>query len=120
MPPIAGSNAGRSDVSAAALVDTLPAGTVGAGNRWTCVARSATGGATFAGSSSGSGALSTTVNLPSASTLTIKPTVQFASSDTSYETYNHLRTLPSFPTRRSPDLNTATDTDTPAPVADLS
>src|SRR5207253_635158 len=62
------SNSGPSNVLGASLVDTLPGGSTASGTSWTFV--SASGGASVAGASSGSGALSTTVNLPSGSSLT--------------------------------------------------
>jgi uncharacterized repeat protein (TIGR01451 family) len=107
-------NAGPNNVTGAALADVLPPGAAASGNSWAFVAGSATGGASVAGATSGTGALNTTVNLPAGSSLTFTQTVQFAAAATGSQTNTVTVTPPAGTTDPTPGNNTATDTDTPA------
>src|SRR5262249_48434815 len=70
--PIGAGNAGPSTATGATLSDPLPAGVSSAS--WTFVSQ--TGGGSVTGPSSGSGALTTTVDLPVGATVTFRFTVQ--------------------------------------------
>jgi uncharacterized repeat protein (TIGR01451 family) len=109
------SNAGPSDVSGASVTDPLPAGTTG-GN-WAFTA--ATGGGTVSAPTGGSGSLGTTVDLPVGATVTFTFTVQVSASATG--TLDNIATVtpPAGVTDTNPANNTATDTDTLTPHADL-
>jgi uncharacterized repeat protein (TIGR01451 family) len=109
------SNAGPDAANGTALSDPLPAGVTG-GN-WNFV--SATGGGSVSGPSSGSGALATTANLPVNATVTFNFTVQIDPSATG--TLTNTATVSAPPGLFDPNLanNTATDTDTLTPRADL-
>ncbi len=110
------SNAGPDDVTGASVSDPLPAGVTG-GN-WTFV--SASGGGTVSGPSSGSGALANTVNLPVNASVTFSFTVQVSPSATGTLTNTATVTPPAGVTDTNPTNNSATDTDSLTPQADLS
>ncbi|MBK8517411.1 MAG: DUF11 domain-containing protein [Saprospiraceae bacterium] len=107
------SNAGPIDAFGTTVTDNAPAGTMI--STWTAVF---SGGAT--GSFSGSGNINTLVNLPVNGTVTYTVTVTIPPNHMGNVVNTATVTSPS----NAPDLNlsnnTATDTDTPAPVSDLS
>ncbi len=113
------SNNGPSDVTAAPVTDTAPAGlTFGA---WTCaITAPGTGSVTNAcGAASGSGHLNTTVTLKNgaAATYTVNATV--AGTATGSLANTATVTAPGGTTDAIPGNDSATDTDTVIPVADL-
>ena len=110
------SNAGPSDVTGAALADPVPADVTAA--TWTFV--SAAGGGSVAGPTSGSGALATTVDLPSGATVTFTFTVQIDPSATGSLSNTATVSPPAGVTDTIPGNDSATDTDTLTPLADLS
>jgi uncharacterized repeat protein (TIGR01451 family) len=110
------SNAGHSDVSGASVADPLPAGATGA--TWKATANS--GGGTVTGPSSGSGALATTVNLPVGATVTFTFTATIDPSATGTLVNTATVTPPAGVTDPDPANNSATDSDSLTPQADLS
>ncbi len=106
------SNSGPSDVAGATVADTFPASLTGT---WTGVG---TGGGT--GTASGSGNIADTVNLPAGASFTY--TVNATLSQLATGTLSNTATIaaPAGVTDPTPGNNSATDTDTILPVADLS
>ena len=107
---ITASNAGPSDAPGATVADTFPAALTAT---WTCVGA---GGGTCP--ASGSGNINNTVNLPAGGSVTY--TVSATISPTATGTLSNTATVSSNVTDPTPGNNTATDTDTLAPAADLS
>ena len=110
------SNDGPSAVTGASVTDPLPAGVTAA--TWTFAG--ADGGGTVTGPTSGTGALATTVNLPVGATVTFTFTVQVDPSATGSLTNTATVSPPAGVTDPDPADNSATDTDTLTPQADLS
>jgi uncharacterized repeat protein (TIGR01451 family) len=106
------SNAGPNTVLGASVSDPVPAGVT---TTWTAVA---TGGA-MGFSSSGSGAINDSVNMPSGSTITYTVIATIAGNKTGNLVNTVTVTPPSGVLDPTPGNNSATDTDTPTP-ADLS
>ena len=109
------SNAGPSAVTGASVADPLPAGVTSA--TWTATASS--GGGKVTGRSSGSGALATTVDLPVNASVTFTFTVLVDPSAAGTLANTATVTPPAGVTDPNPANNTATDTDTLTPQADL-
>jgi len=109
------SNNGLSAVTGATVSDPLPQGVTFAG--WVVTARS--GGGRVTGPASGIGALSTTVDLPVGATVTFNYTVLISPSATGTLTNRATVTPPTGTTDPNPANNSATDTDTLTPQADL-
>jgi uncharacterized repeat protein (TIGR01451 family) len=109
------SNAGPSAVTGASVSDPLSAGATFAG--WVATARS--GGGRVSGPSSGSGALATTVDLPVGATVTFAFTVLVSPSATGTLTNTARVDPPAGATDPNPGNNSATDSDTLTPQADL-
>jgi uncharacterized repeat protein (TIGR01451 family) len=108
---IVASNAGPDAVTGATVADTFPA--VLSGCTWTCVGA---GGGTC--TAAGSGNLNdTAVNLPAGGSATYTATCNIASSATG--TLANTATVTSAVTDPTPGNNSATDTDTLGPQADL-
>ena len=109
---IVATNAGPSDAPGTIITDTPPASLVGV--TWTCAA---TGGATC--SASGSTSISDTVNIPSGGTVTYTLTGTISASATG--TLDNTATVdgPSSVVDTNPADDTATDSDTLGPRADL-
>ena len=107
------SNNGPSDVSGAAVVDTLPAQLVGA--TWTCAA--SIGSTCVAG---GSGNINTLIDLLASGTATFTVNAMVAAAATGSLVNTATATVPSGVTDPVPGNNSATDTDTLAPSAELS
>jgi uncharacterized repeat protein (TIGR01451 family) len=110
---IVASNAGPSAVTGATVADTIP-GTI-TGATWTCVG--AGGGSCAA---SGSGNINQTVNLPVGATVTYTLSGTISASATGSLSNTATVTVPAGVTDPSPANNSATDTDTLTPQADLS
>jgi uncharacterized repeat protein (TIGR01451 family) len=110
------SNLGPSAISGASVADPLPAGVTAA--TWT--ATDSSGGGMVTGPASGSGALATTVDLPVNATVTFTFTVQISPSATGILTNTASVTPPTGVTDPNLANNSATDTDTLTPQADLS
>ena len=106
------SNAGPASVTGASVVDALPAVITGAG--WTCVG--AAGGTCPA---SGSGNINVVVNLPVSASVTFTLTGTVASSATGNLVNTATVTPPAGTTDPNPGNNSATDTDSPSPIAGL-
>ncbi len=111
---IAATNAGPSAVTAASVTDTVPASVTGV--TWSCVP--AGGGSCAA--SSGSGNISTTVDLPVGATATFTVTGMVAAGATGNLVNTASINVPGGVTDPTPANNSATDTDTLSPTADLS
>ena len=109
-------NTGPSAVTGAGVADALPAGVTAAS--WTATGNS--GGGAVAGPASGTGALATTVNLPVNATVTFSFTVQVSPSTTGSLTNTATVIPPAGVTDTNLTNNSATDTDTLTPQADLS
>src|SRR6516165_2476638 len=109
------SNAGPNDVTGASVADLLPAGVNGA--TWT--ATGSTGGGSVSGPTSGIGDLATTVDLPVNASVTFVFTVQVNPSATGTLVNTATVTPPAGTTDSNPGNNSATDTDTITPQADL-
>ena len=107
---ITASNAGPSDVSGATLADTLPGSISGA--TWTAVGA---GGGTA--TAAGAGNINDTVNLPAGGSVTYTVTAPISASATG--TLSNTATISSAVTDPTPGNNSATDTDTLTPQADL-
>ncbi|MFN7962487.1 MAG: GEVED domain-containing protein [Thermoanaerobaculia bacterium] len=103
---------GPSDVTGATVADTFPATITGV--TWTCVG--ATGGTCPA---SGSGNINASVNLPTGSTVTFTATGNIAASATGTLSNTATVTAPGGVTDPTPANNSATDTDTLTPQADV-
>ncbi len=106
-------NAGPSDVSAASVVDSAPAGTTV--TSWSCAA--AAGASCTA--TTGSGNIATTVDLASGSSATFTVTMAVDRATTADVTNTAIGGCPGGVTDPNPTNNTASDTDTMRPVADL-
>jgi uncharacterized repeat protein (TIGR01451 family) len=109
------SNSGPSDVTGASVADPLPAGVTS--GSWTATASS--GGGAVTGPSSGAGALATTVDLPVGASVTFTFTVQVDPSATGTLDNTATVTVPAGVTDPNPANNSATDSDTLTPQADL-
>ena len=109
---ITASNSGPSDATGATVADTLPATITGA--VWTCVGA---GGGTCTGS--GSGNINDTVNLPVGASVTYTLTGTVSASATGTLSNTATVTAPVGVTDPNPGNNSATDTDTLTPQADL-
>ena len=107
---ITASNAGPSNVSGATVADTFPAVLTAT---WTCVGA---GGGTC--TAAGSGNVGDTVNLPAGGSVTY--TVSATISAAATGTLSNTATVSSAVTDPTPGNNSATDSDTLAPQADLS
>jgi uncharacterized repeat protein (TIGR01451 family) len=110
---IVASNAGPSDVIGATVSDTLPAAITGA--TWACVATGV--GATCP--ASGVGNINAIVNLPAGGSALFTVTASVSASATGNLVNSAAIVPPSGTTDPDPGDNSATDTDTPAPVADI-
>jgi|GEM_PF-503812 len=106
-------NAGPSDVTGATVADTIPA--VLLTPTYTSVLA---GGATGA-TASGSGNINDTVNIPVGSTITYTLNATISGSATVSVSNTATVTVPSGTTDPTPGNNSATDTDTLTPTADL-
>ncbi|WP_034219313.1 DUF11 domain-containing protein, partial [Arenimonas oryziterrae] len=112
-------NNGPSDVTAATIVDTAPAGlTIGA---WTCAVTTAgTGTVTTAcGAASGSGNINTTATLRNGGVITYTVAATVAGSATGSIPNTVTVAVPAGTTDPTPGNNSATDTNTVTPVANL-
>jgi uncharacterized repeat protein (TIGR01451 family) len=107
------SNAGPGFVTGATVTDTPPAALTGVS--WTCVGA---GGGTC--TASGTGGISDTVNLPTGGKATYTLTGTISGSATGTLTNTASVTAPDGVTDPNPANNSATDTDTLTPGADLS
>ncbi|HEY7945643.1 MAG TPA: hypothetical protein VIH15_14160 [Casimicrobiaceae bacterium] len=105
------SNAGPSDALGATVSDTLPAAISSA--TWTCVA---SGGNC---SASGSGSIGDTVNVPAGATLTYTLLASIASGASGNLVNTATVAAPAGATDSNPGNNSATDTDSLVPTADL-
>ena len=110
---ITASNAGPSDAPGSTVVDTLPATITGA--TWTCVGA---GGGTC--TAAGSGNINDTVNLPTGGSVTYTVTGTVSSAATGTLSNTATVAAPAGVTDPDPANNSATDTDTLTPEADLS
>jgi uncharacterized protein len=109
---ITASNAGPSNAPGATVADTFPA--ILTTCTWTCVGA---GGGTC--TASGSGNLNDTVNLPAGGSVTYTASCTSSSAASDLLTNTATVTAPGSVTDPNPGNNSATDTDTPAPQADL-
>ncbi|MFN0110263.1 MAG: HYR domain-containing protein, partial [Blastocatellia bacterium] len=107
---IVASNSGPDAVTGATVADTFPAVITGA--TWTCVGA---GGGTC--TANGSGNINDTVNLPSGGSVTYTVTAPISASATG--TLSNTATVSSSITDPVPANNSATDTDTLTPMANL-
>ena len=107
-------NAGPSDVSGAAVIDSAPAGTTF--TSWSCAAAP---GAACA-DPTGTGDISTTVDLVSGASVTFTVTAALDAATTGTVTNTAVVSPPGGVTDPNPTNNTASDTDTMVLVADLS
>jgi len=108
---ITASNAGPAGVTGATVADTFPASLT---CTWTCVGA---GGGTC--TASGSGNLNDTVNLPSGGSVTYTVSCTISSAATGSLSNTATVAVPAGFNDPSPGNNSATDTDTLAPQADL-
>jgi len=111
---IVASNAGPSAVTGAMVTDTMPAALTLVS--WTCVGSA--GGS--CGSGSGSGDIGTTVDLPVGGMATFTVNATVAAGATGSLANSATVTAPAGVTDPTPGNNSATDTDTLTPTADLS
>ena len=109
------SNDGPDTVTGASVSDLLPAGVDAA--TWT--ATSSSGGGSVSGASSGIGALATTVDLPAGASVTFSFTNQISPLATGTITNTATVSPPAGVTDSNPANNSATDTDSLTPQADL-
>ncbi len=105
-------NAGPANVTGVTVTDTFPA--QASGVNWSCVAA---GGASC--TANGNANINDTVNLPVGGTLTYTATVNIASSANGSMANTASVTAPGGFTETTPGNNSATDTDTFTPSADL-
>jgi len=105
-------NAGPSDITAATVADTLPSAITG--STWTCTA---SGSATC--TATGNGSINDTVNLPAGDTLTYSVNGAVAANATGNLINTASVSAPGGVTEINNANNSATDTDTAAPKADL-
>jgi uncharacterized repeat protein (TIGR01451 family) len=110
---IVAANAGSNAASGAMVTDTLPAAVTGA--TWTCVGA---GGGTCTGS--GAGSINDSVNLPVGATVTYTLIGTISASATGSLSNTATVTAPGGVTDPNPANNSATDTDTLTPQANLS
>ena len=114
-------NNGPSEVTAATIVDIQPIGlSFGA---WTCSVTNASSGGTVTtacGSASGSGSLNTTVTMKSGEIITYTAAATIEGTASGNLTNSVTVSPPGGTTDPTPSNNTATDTDTVNPMADLS
>lgn len=110
---ITASNAGPGNATGATVVDTFPAALSGV--TWTCVGA---GGATC--TAAGSGNINDTVNLPAGGSVTFTASGTLSSSATGTLSNTATVSAPSGVTDPNLANNSATDTDTLTPQADLS
>ncbi|WP_189644662.1 DUF7507 domain-containing protein [Luteimonas gilva] len=114
------SNNGPSELTGATVVDTAPAGlTIGS---WTCAVTTAgTGGSvtTACGAASGTGNINTTVNLKNGAVITYTVNATVAASATGSIANTVTVAVPSGASDPTPANNSATDTNTVTPVANL-
>jgi uncharacterized repeat protein (TIGR01451 family) len=108
-------NAGPSTVSGASVADPLPAGS--RGGTWAFA--SATGGGAVSGPAGGTGDLTTTVDLPVGATVTFTLTVAIDPAAKGTVVNTATVSPPAGVTDANPANNSATDTDTLTPQADL-
>ena len=106
-------NAGPSNVSAAAVVDSAPAGTTF--TSWSCAAATRASCA----AATGSGNIATTVDLASGSSVTFTVTMAVDAATTADITNTAVVVPPGGVTDPNPTNNSASDTDTMLRVADL-
>jgi uncharacterized repeat protein (TIGR01451 family) len=109
---ITASNAGPSDAPGSSVADTFPASLT---CTWTCVGA---GGGTC--TAAGSGNVADTVNLPAGGSVTYTASCTIAASATGSLSNTATVAAPGGVTDSNPANNSATDTDTLAPQADLS
>jgi uncharacterized repeat protein (TIGR01451 family) len=109
---ITASNAGPSDATGATVTDTFPASLT---CTWTCVGA---GGGTCP--ASGSGNINSTVNLPAGGSTIHTASCTISSAATGTLSNTATVTVPAGITDPTPGNNSATDTDTLSPSADLS
>ena len=109
---IVASNNGPSNVTGATVTDTFPAAITS--HTWTCVAA---GGASC--TASGSGDISDTVNIPVGGTATYTVVASISASASGNLVNTATVAVPSGTTDPTPGNNSATDTDTAAPSANL-
>src|SRR5262249_8264211 len=107
------SNSGPSTVTGATVDDLFPG--IFTNDSFTSTAR-----ARETRNPNGPGDIHAMVLLASGSTITYTVTATVSPTASCCQVNAAPVTLPSFPTRRSSDLNTATDTDTLSPTGDLS
>ncbi|MBK9338666.1 MAG: DUF11 domain-containing protein [Lewinellaceae bacterium] len=110
---VVASNAGPSNAVGATVVDNAPAGTTITG--WTAAFA---GGAT--GAANGAGNINQSVNIPSGGSVTYTINVSVPANQTGNLANTATVTAPNGTTDPNAGNNSATDTDTPAPIADLS
>ncbi|MFZ5885657.1 MAG: sortase [Chloroflexota bacterium] len=110
------SNVGNGDALGAAVSDNIPAQITS----WSWACSGATGGATGCDPYSGTGNFTDTVDLPAGSSLTYTVTAQTNPAATTNLTNTVTVGLPAGMSDPTPGNNTASDTDTPNPQADLS
>ena len=108
---ITASNAGPSNAPGSTVADTLPAVLTAT---WTCVGA---GGGTC--TTSGSGNINDTVNLPAGGSVTYTVSASISAASTGSVSNTATVTAPAGVTDPNPANNSATDTDTLSPVADL-
>jgi len=111
---IVATNNGPSGVAGATVADTFPAAVTS--DTWTATYT----GTGASGPASGSGNINASVNLPSGGTATFTVIATIASGTTGNLVNTATVSAPSGITDPNPGNNSAIDTDTPAPVADLS
>ncbi len=109
---ITASNAGPSNATGATVADTFPASLT---CTWTCAGA---GGGTC--TASGSGNINDTVNLPAGGSVTYTASCTISAPATGTLTNTATVTAPAGVTDPTPGNNSATDSDTLAPSADLS
>ena len=110
---VASNSAGPSAVTGATIVDTFPASI--ASPTWTCVA----GGGATCPAASGAGNINATVDLPVGSSLTYTATGTIGAGATGTLVNTATVTVPAGTLDPTPANNTATDTDTLNPTANL-